>query len=110
MPDTKSAMALELRQIIQVDRLANDIIQRAEDTRKSIEKQTKEEVAKIYSEAQNRQDELMAQVQGEQAQDVAARKNEASRNHEETCNNLDAKVEQNRAAWVEEITGRITKY
>lgn len=107
MASDKKALALELKQIIQADRMAVDIIQRAKDMKTTIEKQTEKDKAEILGDAQRKREEMTGQVEAEMAAEMARRKEEAARQFEQQRQFIRNAMRENREKWVDEITGRI---
>lgn len=107
MPNDRQAIAMELKQIIQADRMAVDVIQRAKDMGASIEKQTEKDKAAILAEAEQQRRETTEKVQAELADELARRKAEAEKEFAGQREFVSKTMEQNKDKWVEEITARI---
>lgn len=101
------ALALELRQIIQADRMAVDILKNAEDTRKDIEKKTQDETAAILADAHAKMAEATRQAEQANAQEMERRKKEAEKAFEEQRQRLDTHFSKNREAWAQRIAAAI---
>lgn len=109
MPDTKEMLALELRQIIQADRMAADIIRDAQQTQKSIEKNTEKVKADILTSLEKCQAEIEEDVRNQQQQILAARKAELEKQINSQQQKLEQQVEEHRDAWVDGIVNRVTQ-
>ena len=108
MPDQKEALGLELRQIIQADRMAADTIQNANYMRRSIEAKTEKDKARILEEAQQRQIELTQKVQAEQASDLDTKKEAALAKNQQKQQTLQQLMDENREQWAADMVQRIT--
>lgn len=100
-------LAFELRQIIQADRMALDILNNAEHTRRGIEQKTKDEAEEILMDAQHKKQEVTKQVVAEQEERLEQRKNEAREAYAEQKDRLRKHMEANRDLWAEDITNTI---
>lgn len=107
MEKDKEALALELRQIIQADRMASDVIKNAEDLRKSIEKRTEKEKAALLAETERQRQKITRQVEAEQAATLVQRKAEAAKKYNAQREKITQQMEQNSEMWIQEITARI---
>lgn len=103
------ALGFELRQIIQADRMAMDILQNAEYTRKDIEKKTQEETAAILADAKEKLGEATRQAKQAHAEEMARRKSEAEKAFQQQRDHLESHFAKNRDAWADRITDVIIK-
>lgn len=101
------ALAFELRQIIQADRMAMDILSNAEDTRKDIVKKTGEETAAILADAKDKMAEATRQAERAHTEEMERRKKEADQAFAAQRWRLEEHFGQNREAWAEAITSAI---
>ena len=108
MTENREELLLELRQIIQIDRDAADIIQEAEEMRKSMEKSTEAGKERILADAESRKVQMMETVKKEQMDALSASKNQINEQFLATQKALEDKMEKNRTAWVKAITERMT--
>ncbi len=108
MPDQKEALGLELRQIIQADRMAADTIQNANYMRRSIEAKTEKDKARILEEAQQHRKELTQKVRQEQASDLDAKKQAALEKSKQKQQTLQQLMDENRETWAAAMVARIT--
>lgn len=106
-PEKTRAMAFELRQIIQADRMAMRLIEDAQETRRSIEKKTKEETAKILQEAEQQRQEMTQEAYKNQQKALEEKKQEAREAYAAQMQDLKDRMEQNRENWVAEITAAL---
>ena len=97
----------ELRQIIQTDRMAIDILQRAKDVRSTIDEKTEKEKASIAQEAKNKKDVFIRELEEKLKQDLAQRKAKAAQMYATQKQTIDKNILQNEETWVEEITSSI---
>lgn len=107
MENKRKALEVVLRQIIQTDRQANGVIQRASEECKSMAEQTELDKAAILQDAEDKRQEMIKIVQDEQAEELEKRKAEAKRQVSEQQQALQQKVSANKDAWVRDITARI---
>lgn len=108
MPADRQKLALELKQIIQADRMAVDILTRAEDMKKAIERQTEKDKASMLQKVKTQHNEMVQRVEQEMAADMIKSKEEAAQQFEQQRNFLNKTMDENRQKWVDEITSRIT--
>lgn len=108
MPDQKAALGVELRQIIQADRMASDIIQGANDMRHSIEARTEQDKARIIEQAEQKRKEVTEQVRKDQMQALEEKKKVALATYDKERAHIAQQMEQNREKWIEDIVTRIT--
>lgn len=105
--EKSKALAFELRQIIQADRMALDILNNAEHTRRDIEQKTKAEADEILLDAQVKKQEVTKQVIEEQEARLEQRKNEARATYAGQKEHLEKHMAANKDKWVGEITRAI---
>ena len=108
MPDQKEALGLELRQIIQADRMATDIIQNANYMRRSIEAKTDKDKARIMEEAKQQHQQITQTLQAQQADELAQRKKDAIENNKDKQQALAQLMEENQQEWAAQMVQRIT--
>ena len=108
MASNKEALALELRQIIQADRMACDVIDEATGIGQSIERDAEKRKAQILAEAERARTEMEKQVQAEQELALKDRIAQVEAQFAARQKALEEKMERNRDGWVSEIVGRIT--
>ncbi|MDL2253641.1 hypothetical protein LJC49_06140 [Ruminococcaceae bacterium OttesenSCG-928-I18] len=100
-------LAMELEQIIEADRKAMEMLNDAQDTKRSIEEKTAAEKQTILKEAEEKRQEMLKKVQEEQREVLAARKKEASAEYAEARVRLQKTMDDNREKWAGEITQHI---
>lgn len=112
MADEKKskALALELRQIIQADRMAMDILHNAQATGQTIEERTQKETAALLKDADARRDAMVQQVQAEHEEELARRQTQAREQFTTQRRTLGEKMQENRDAWIQEMVSHITHY
>ncbi len=108
MAINRETLGVELRQIILADRMAADVIQKANDTRKFIEKSAEEQLSGLEEDARRQQAEMEARVKAEQQKELDARRRKAEERTEAQRRELQAHFDDNRDAWIDEIVGRTT--
>lgn len=101
------ALAFELRQIIQADRMAMDVISNAEATRKEIERKTGEEAEEIRAEAQNQLQEATRRAEQAHAGELEERKREAEQSFARQRRELEQRFAEGRSAWAQQIAAAI---
>ena len=100
-------LATQLRQVIQADRMAVDMVNGAYETKRAIEQKTADEKKKILQEAEEKRQEALERVAAEQREELAKRKERAAQQYAGARQALAGEMDQNRAAWAAEIAGRI---
>lgn len=108
MASNKEALALELRQIIQADRMACDVIDEATGIGQSIERDAEKRKAQILAEAERARAEMEKQVRAEQEQALKDRIAQVEEQYAGRQKAMEEKMERNRDGWVDAIVGRIT--
>lgn len=108
MPDQRDALGLELRQIIQADRMAADIIQNANYMRRSIEAKTEQEKARIIDESKQKNKGLSEKLTAELLAAHKVRREAALAEYQTKKQELEKTMQQNQEQWSREITQRIT--
>jgi hypothetical protein len=108
MANNREALALELKQIIQADRMADDIIKDAENTKKNIEKATEKQKAALLAGALRQKQELEKQAQARQRDALDAQAKALEEQMAARRSGLEKTMAANRARWVQGIVGRIT--
>lgn len=107
MADKNKALELELRQIIQADRNAVDILRQSEDTRKTVEARTEQEKKAILADAEKKRADMEALVQKEIEEEMQRKLEAEESAFGRQKQKLEQALAQNRDAWVEEITANI---
>ncbi len=100
-------LATELRQVIQADRMAAELVNNAYDTKRSVEKRTLAEKQKILQEADEKRREALARVAEEQREELARRKEAAAQQYAGARQALKDEMEENRKTWAEDIVQRV---
>lgn len=109
MEDNKEMMGLALKQIIHADRMAADIIHDAEDTRRSIEKNTEKVKADILSSAEKCRAQLEEAAYDRQQRELAERRVQLEEEMSGQRETLEEMVAKNRDGWIEDIFQRVTQ-
>ncbi len=98
--NNREVLALELRQIIQADRMASDIIEEARGVGKGIAKTTEDKKAAILAEADAARASMEKQVWAEEEKARTDRMAEQERQFARQQKALQNSVTQNRQQWV----------
>ena len=107
MDSNSVRLATELRQVIQTDRMAAELVNNAYDTKRSVEKRTLAEKQKILQEAEEKRREAMARVAEEQREELARRKKAAAMQYAGARQALKDEMGNNKEAWAAEIVQRV---
>ena len=108
MAENKKALALELRQIIQADRMACDVIEEARGIGQAMEEDSQKKKAKLLAEIDQARRDMEKQVKAEQEQALQQRIGQVKASFAQRQADLEEKVSQQRPEWVTDIVQRIT--
>lgn len=108
MANNKELLAQELRQIIQADRAAADIIAEAHDISLTIANRTEQEKEAAEAEADKQKADLEHSVRSEQEKLFARRRQEMEEENQAKTQQIQEKIAENRSSWIQDIVGRIT--
>lgn len=108
MASNREALALELRQIIQADRMACDVIDGANGIGQSIEKGAEKQKQAILAEAERARTEMEKRVQAEQEQALKDRVAQVEAQYAGRQKAMEDQMAQNRDGWITDIVQRIT--
>lgn len=107
MSDDRSRLEHELRQIIQTDRMAMDILQNAKDTRKSIDAKTQREKEAILQQAAQKKEADLKQLQETLNKELEEKKHKATLQYTAQIQALQQTMAQHQQEWADEIASHI---
>ncbi len=107
MTESKKAMEMELRQIIEADEQAVKILQGAEKTRKALEAQTQAEKQDLLQDIDKKRQRITRRAEQQIEEQLQTQLHQEQLQHQQQLQQLEQKVQKNHRRWADDITARI---